>query len=262
MDDGVTRSRSRYHRKTGADARPPTGRPTTSRDQKHGNTQSPSRDGYGPAAQPSRYKSIRGQERQASPAAQAGAQDVPLRDDGYGTPAPERARLNGRSVKQAQSPPAISLPLQEHASSAETPSGELFPPMRPEPVKAPAQPVFRDGPPQSSRIKATKSVSELPIYDGDSDGGGGGCFGLFKRKRGDAAPAEKDHIARPARSENTPRTIKPGGRGAVPGTDIPESAVNASDRRVTVRLDDAERSFPVTPNTTLVEIIKRADNVL
>ena len=133
--------------------------------------------------------------------------------------------------------------------------------MRAEPVQAPPQRIRSDGPPQSSQIKATKSVSELPLYD-DIDDDRGGCFGLFKRKRDQTGPtSEKTPIARPSRVNNGPRTIKAGGGGVVPATDIPESAVNASNRHVTVRFDGHERSFPVTQLTTPVDIIKSAATI-
>ncbi|KAI7357866.1 hypothetical protein KC336_g22101, partial [Hortaea werneckii] len=195
------------------------------------------------------------------PAAQPGATEIPLREDGYGQPAakPEQAPLNGRSAKQSQSPPRAT---SSHPDTlTQTPSGELFPPIRAEPVQAPPQRIRSDGPPQSSQIKATKSVSELPLYE-DIDDNRGGCFGLFKRKRDQTVPtSEKTPIARPSRVNNGPRTIKAGGGGVVPATDIPESAVNANERHVTVRFDGHERSFPVTQLTTPVDIIKSAATV-
>ncbi|KAI6904134.1 hypothetical protein KC318_g6343 [Hortaea werneckii] len=250
-DEGIARSRSRYHRKNQPEGGIGSARPTTAEP----HTESPSR------SSPARYASRKGRQRHDSPAAQPGATDTPLREDGYGQPAakPEQAQLNGRSVKHSQSPPPATSSHPE--TLAQTPSGELFPPMRAEPVQAPPQRIRSDGPPQSSQIKATKSVSELPLYD-DIDDDRGGCFGLFKRKRNQTVPAsEKTPIARPSQVNKGPRTIKAGGGGVVPATDIPESAVNASDRHVTVRFDGHERSFPVTPLTTPVDIIKSAATV-
>ncbi|KAI7534784.1 hypothetical protein KC331_g12375 [Hortaea werneckii] len=250
-DEGIARSRSRYHRKNPPEGGIGSARPNTA----HTQTESPSR------SSPARYASRKGRQRHDSPAAQPGATETPLREDGYGQPAakPEQARLNGRSVKHSQSPPPATSSHPE--TLAQTPSGELFPPMRAEPVQAPPQRIRSDGPPQSSQIKATKSVSELPLYD-DIDDDRGGCFGLFKRKRHQTVPAsEKTPIARPSQVSKGPRTIKAGGGGVVPATDIPESAVNASDRHVTVRFDGHERSFPVTPLTTPVDIIKSAATV-
>ncbi|KAI7160343.1 hypothetical protein KC349_g3537 [Hortaea werneckii] len=250
-DEGIARSRSRYHRKNPPEGGIGSARPNTA----HAQTESPSR------SSPARYASRKGRQRHDSPAAQPGATETPLREDGYGQPAakPEQARLYGRSVKHSQSPPPATSSHPE--TLAQTPSGELFPPMRAEPVQAPPQRIRSDGPPQSSQIKATKSVSELPLYD-DIDDDRGGCFGLFKRKRHQTMPtSEKTPIARPSQVNKGPRTIKAGGGGVLPATDIPESAVNASDRHVTVRFDGHERSFPVTPLTTPVDIIKSAATV-
>ncbi|RMY88035.1 hypothetical protein D0861_05062 [Hortaea werneckii] len=251
VDDGIARSRSRYHRKNPPEAGIGSARPTTA----HTQPESPSR------SSPARYASRKGRQRHDSPAAQPGATEIPLREDGYGQPAakPEQAPLNGRSAKQSQSPPRAT---SSHPDTlTQTPSGELFPPIRAEPVQAPPQRIRSDGPPQSSQIKATKSVSELPLYE-DIDDNRGGCFGLFKRKRDQTVPtSEKTPIARPSRVNNGPRTIKAGGGGVVPATDIPESAVNANERHVTVRFDGHERSFPVTQLTTPVDIIKSAATV-
>ncbi|KAI7369289.1 hypothetical protein KC354_g2050 [Hortaea werneckii] len=251
VDDGIARSRSRYHRKNPPEGGIGCARPTTA----HTQTESPSR------SSPARYASRKGRQRHDSPAAQPGATEIPLREDGYGQPAakPEQAQLNDRSAKQSQSP---SRATSSHPDTlTQTPSGELFPPIRAEPVQAPPQRIRSDGPPQSSQIKATKSVSELPLYE-DIDDSRGGCFGLFKRKRDQTVPtSEKTPIARPSRVNNGPRTIKAGGGGVVPATDIPESAINASDRHVTVRFDGHERSFPVTQLTTPVDIIKSAATI-
>ncbi|RMY98662.1 hypothetical protein D0862_07473 [Hortaea werneckii] len=250
-DEGIARSRSRYHRKNQAEGGIGSARPTTA----EAPTESPSR------SSPARYASRKGRQRHDSPAAQPGATETPLREDGYGHPSakPQQAQLNGRSDKHSHSPPRATSMHPE--TLAQTPSGELFPPIRAEPVQAPPQRIRSDGPPQSSQIKATKSVSELPLYD-DIDDDRGGCFGLFKRKRHQTVPAsEKAPIARPSQVTKGRRTIKAGGGGVVPATDIPESAVNASDRHVTVRFDGHERSFPVTPQTTPVDIIKSAATV-
>ncbi|KAI6900593.1 hypothetical protein KC348_g16780, partial [Hortaea werneckii] len=250
-DEGIARSRSRYHRKNAAEGGIGSARPTTA----HTQTESPSR------SSPARYASRKGRQRHDSPPAQPGATEIPLREDGYGQPVatPEQTQLNGRSVKHSQSPPRAT---SSHPDTlTQTPSGELFPPMRAEPVQTPPQRIRSDGPPQSSQIKATKSVSELPLYD-DIDDDRGGCFGLFKRKRDQSVPtSEKTPIARPSRANNGPRAIRAGGGGVVPATDIPESAINASDRHVIVRFDGHERSFPVTQLTTPVDIIKSAATV-
>lgn len=100
-------------------------------------------------------------------------------------------------------------------------------------------------------------MSEFPVYD-DGDSSGGSCFGLFKRKRGDAT--EQTPIARPTAANNGARARKAGG-GGVAGREIPQSAVNASDRRVVVRFGDIERPFTITPSTTPVDVINSAATV-
>ena len=259
VDDGVARSRSRYHRRNVADSRPTTARPTTSRDQGQVDVGTwPPNKAQSPPHRAPRPVNRGVEGRYAGSPARAGAPDLRrLNSDGYGDEdgSNERARLNGPSVeRQAEPAHSPSLP-QMYASPASQPSGELFPPIRLEPTKSVEQPPRRDGPPVSSHIQATKSVSELPIYNEDEQRGGG-CFGLFKRKRSAASPApEKTPIARPS---DGPRTIMPGGGGVVPGTDAPVSAVNAGDRSVLVECGKTKRVFPVTPTTTPVDLIKSA----
>lgn len=102
----------------------------------------------------------------------------------------------------------------------------------------------------------------MPQYD-DEDATGGGCFGLFKRKRGETSPAsEKTPAARHA-SGSQPQAIKAGGiGGVVPGIDAPVSAVNAGDRRVLVECGKSKTIIPVTPTTTPVDLIKSAANCM
>ncbi|TGJ80813.1 hypothetical protein E0Z10_g7948 [Xylaria hypoxylon] len=54
---------------------------------------------------------------------------------------------------------------------------------------------------------------------------------------------------------NPPTHIEPGGKGIVPQTDAPTSAINAGDRSVVVRCRHNTFSLPVTPDTTTVDII-------
>ncbi|KAI0532834.1 hypothetical protein GGR58DRAFT_148412 [Xylaria digitata] len=54
---------------------------------------------------------------------------------------------------------------------------------------------------------------------------------------------------------NPPAHIEPGGKGIVPQTDAPTSAINAGDRSVAIRYRQHTFSLPVTPDTTTVDII-------
>ena len=266
-DDSVSRSKSRYRRKNaGATSPPPDAweqeqirvplRPQTSRDSPQ------KRDHEAPPVQGQRkpFEPEKNRDRTTSPTAQLGAQGLRrVRSEDVDSDAEDerRQRLYARySVKREQEPLSPPLPAKS-GFHGQQPSGELFPPPRPEPVKSVAKAVVVDGAPTSDKIRATKSMSALPKYSDDEDEGGG-CFGLFKRKRGEAAPqAEKTPIARPMTGREPP-TIKPGGGGVVPGTDAPISAVNAGDRKVLVECGKSKTIFPVTPTTTTVDIIKSA----
>lgn len=147
--------------------------------------------------------------------------------------------------------------LRGQNGSPASPTGDLFPTPKSQPVRPDTKPVISDGPPTSDQIRATKSMSALPHFS-DEDDAQAGCFGLFKRKRGEAAPpVEKRTISKPTPYEEPP-TIKPGGGGVVPGTDAPISAVNAGDRQVLVECGKSKTLFPVTPTTTSMDIIKSA----
>ncbi|KAI1391426.1 uncharacterized protein F4822DRAFT_185466 [Hypoxylon trugodes] len=56
-------------------------------------------------------------------------------------------------------------------------------------------------------------------------------------------------------SKMAPMGIEPGGRGIVPQTDAPHSAINAGDRNVAVRYRQHTLSLEVTPETTSDDII-------
>ncbi|CAK4018544.1 Hypothetical predicted protein [Lecanosticta acicola] len=163
----------------------------------------------------------------------------------------ERSRTRGGSSgpKGNDVPP----PLPPPPEPVPPPSGDLFPPMTP--VNQPKRP---DGPPQSGKIRATKSMSELPVHDSH---GNAGCFGgLFRRRRDELTPVPHDQVptTRPKTGGDAPTAIKMGGGGAVPGTDAPVSAINAGDRRVLVECGKSKALFPVTPTTTPVDLIKNA----
>ncbi|KAI5364949.1 Putative pleckstrin domain, PH-like domain superfamily, Ubiquitin-like domain superfamily [Septoria linicola] len=277
-DGDVARSKSRYHRKpNAAPASPPETRPASQEQHSEAPARyhskhrtSPLKPLYqeqvvqAPRLQPTRTISSENHSHArhaATPPAGLGAQDPrhfsssDERDSDaerrqQSRDRPSKSRHNDHPLPAAAGPPTLPLP-----ASPPPPSGEVYP--RPMEV---AEPVRRDGPPQSGQIKATPSMSELPQLNDETRG----CFGgLFKRKRGDAAAAtvDKDMIARPATAKHN-EPIRPGGGGVVPGIDAPKSAVNAGDRKVLVECQKSQRWFSVTPETTSVDIIKAAATVM
>lgn len=256
---GVTRSQSRYRRG-------PSGsggmRPATSGDQEH-ITIRPQSQRISPAkaafqTQPTyaptspRYSGL-DEHRQLTPPAQLGAQDsrrIRSQEMNWDDEEMRRQKLKERYSQRHSSP---------HGNSGtNTPTGELFPPAKPEPVRPAAKPVVLDGPPTSDQIRATRSMGQLPKYYEADDEETGGCFGFFKRKRGDVAPQGPKGSAPKPNDSREPVTIRPGGGGVVPGTDAPVSAINAGDRRVLVECGKSKSVFPVTQTTTSADVIKSA----
>ncbi|KAK8203583.1 hypothetical protein M8818_005232 [Zalaria obscura] len=97
------------------------------------------------------------------------------------------------------------------------------------------------------------------------EGDFGGCFGLFKRKRGQEISIQSEKVREAQgspRHSNEPSAIRPGGGGVVPGRDAPLSAVNAGDRKVLVQCNRQSIYLPVTPTTTSVDLINSAANCL
>lgn len=250
-EEGVVRSKSRYHRRPGTAAStpadtaqhspaPPQPEIPSRYHPKHG--QSPQRP---PQLRQTSSNTKHADERNVTPPAQPGAYDSANESD---PPAMNmgRSRLNrehSNELAHSRSPP----------TPPSGPTGELFPP--PRPVENP--PVRQDGPPQSGQIRATRSLTELPHYEEVETG----CFGgWFKRKRGDASPsgAANATIPRQRDSHGELLPIRPGGGGIVPGTDAPVSAVNAGDRMALVEFGKSKRVFPVTPTTTSLDIVKSA----
>ncbi|KAL1387286.1 hypothetical protein HDK64DRAFT_132997 [Phyllosticta capitalensis] len=88
------------------------------------------------------------------------------------------------------------------------------------------------------------------------------------RKRRDESPPQPVQVPEAPRSRQVsnepadPVTIKPGGGGVVPGLDAPVSAVNSGDRRVMVECNSQRILLPVTPDTTCMDLIRSAANVL
>jgi len=263
--DGVVRSKSRYHRKNTVSDH----RPATARNQEQRPTDTVTAWASAPhetvSAVGSQWRPQDSDQKiydagQASSPPQAGARDAwqPWSDGYASDPAIAKKQQPGESGANRNVPqlPVQYLRTPNAATLASQPSGELFPAWQ-DAVKPVAKTLHIDGPPTSDQIRATKSSSELPRYIDDDHGGG--CFGFFKRKRGEGSPgAEKDPIARPSQTPRGLQVIKPGGGGVVPGTDAPVSAVNAGDRRVLVECGTSKTVFPVTPSTTPVDIMKSA----
>nr|POE87450.1 altered inheritance rate of mitochondria protein 25 [Quercus suber] len=286
-ETGVLRSKSRYHRKHVADSRPGTAKSAT--------TAAHERSDSSNRAKPERYHSpgttatarplpSNHESRVASGSSAAHSRRVsspcaPGMTDGRPVASKEQdpdadgrhanSRYNKGRESGGQAVP-ISRPqppdIQPPPPAVPLPTGKLFPPPRPEPVKSTGKPMRADGPPTSGQIRATKSVSALPkAIDDDDDQEPAGCLSLFKRKRGDMSSSDmvkSEPIARPIAARNEPEGMKPGGGGVVPGMDAPVSAVNAGDRQVMVECGKTKRIFPVTPTTTPVDLIKSASIIM
>ncbi|KAK3117476.1 hypothetical protein LTR53_001163 [Teratosphaeriaceae sp. CCFEE 6253] len=251
-DNGPTRTRSRYHRKAnGASQRPAATAPrdegpvdATHRATSLSPTLHPAQPVSADAAQHRRTKSTakRYHERHASPPTQLGATDEREADvdaDGYGGKPTSAYDPNGLVASSADAPARRDARPALPASQL---SGELFPPPRPELERQATRPVTRDGPPASNKISATRSTTELlKLAEGDEERGAG-CFGLFKRKRGETSPGA---------SEKLPPTAKP-------LQDIPVSAVNSGDRRVLVECGKSSVVLPVTETTTAAKLLQSA----
>ncbi|KAF2725181.1 hypothetical protein K431DRAFT_281144 [Polychaeton citri CBS 116435] len=294
QDESVVRSKSRYRRKDSVGAP----RPSTAA---HSSGSSPqAMPASSPQTRPARYSSQKQsqplqhsastREQRSSPQSQPGAQDmrrVASNDRDYERDMERREQLKAQSgfkqqehhsngVVHSSSPPHATSPVaastkpppptkhapsQKPATAASPPhttTSDLFPPPR-----KPAAP--HDEAPKSENISATKTAVTQPRYEFDNDDeseGGGGCFGLFKRKRqSQPTVSEKVPIARPPTSKGN-RDIKIGGGGAVPGVDAPLSAVNAGDRRVIIQYNGRNITLPVTPTTTPIDLIKSSSTVM
>ncbi|KAF2140320.1 uncharacterized protein K452DRAFT_198472, partial [Aplosporella prunicola CBS 121167] len=88
----------------------------------------------------------------------------------------------------------------------------------------------------------------------------------FLRRRKEEEPAKSADVSGHGRqrqvSDDLPDTIRPGGGGVVPGIDAPISAVNAGDRRVLVECNRSRILLPVTPTTTVLDLIRSASTCL
>ncbi|KAI2466539.1 hypothetical protein F4781DRAFT_405521 [Annulohypoxylon bovei var. microspora] len=74
------------------------------------------------------------------------------------------------------------------------------------------------------------------------------------------SPTPSNTSIEPAKSFSA--YIEPGGRGVVPQTDAPQSAINAGDRNVAVRYRQHTLSLEVTPETTTDDIIEETSNMI
>ena len=279
-DDGIARSKSRYRRKQVNSAGSPPDTAHVDMHQQQTGTparyhskhrQSPLNTLYKEQvvqapAQGHRTSSNtrRGERNDISPPPQLGAQDRRNIDSGGASSGSysdglQRSRTrDGSNHRQDGSSVPPPLPPPPEPSAVPSPTGELFPPMTPAPEM-----VRHDGPPQSGNIRATKSMSQLPVYEDDERAG---CFGgLFRRKREEhtsetrAESQETVTAARPKTAKDgPPMAIMAGGGGVVPGTDAPVSAINAGDRHVLVECGKSKAFFPVTPTTTPIDLIKSA----
>lgn len=244
-NDAISRSRSRYRRKPGAADRASDQRLPSQQHQSelpsryHSKRQSPMNTLY-------QEQVVRSPPRMHREPSSGGKQHDSREVTPPAAPGAVDERTRGKEPSQPHQSRSVSPPEIE-------PAGHLSIP--PEPVE---QPVRGDGPPQSGQIRATKSMSELPVMN-DEDAG---CFsGFFKRKQaapGDAEADSKAPVQRPKTAKDGPQTIRPGGGGIVPGIDAPISAVNSGDRQVMVECGISKRSFAVTPETTSVDILKSA----
>ncbi|KAI9760664.1 MAG: hypothetical protein M4579_001528 [Chaenotheca gracillima] len=92
-------------------------------------------------------------------------------------------------------------------------------------------------------------------------------FGFFSRRKqskplSQIAPRQDERKASSKAPSDAPRGIEPGGGGIVPGTDAPISAVNAGERRVKIKCNDAFINLPVLPETTSSDLIYSTTNCL
>ncbi|KAI1335209.1 hypothetical protein F5Y15DRAFT_254226 [Xylariaceae sp. FL0016] len=87
-----------------------------------------------------------------------------------------------------------------------------------------------------------------------------------RKNRDESSPTSPSTSVENARSPLSPMAepqkqfIEPGGKGIVPQTDAPISAVNGSDRNVTVRCRHHTFALEVTPETTPIDILFQTSN--
>ena len=271
--EGIARSKSRYHRKPGSSAGPlPSAvRPylelqgdIPARNQRY---TSPSqsttprnpvpivRDQPLLQQHPTRYDSEGYSQTRASPR----DEPVPLTRErvqtgelNYPTGTDPTQRTNPNyDASRNQKPVPVSSIAKPQPPPERIPPRELFP--SPQPTDRSTRP---QGSPRPNRLQPKKSRKDLREDDDDEDDGG--CFGLFKRKRGEPITpvVEKTSISGPMLLKAEPPPVKT--EPIVRGTDAPVSAVNAGDRHVLVEFGRTKTVFPVTPSTTPIDLISNA----
>ncbi|KAE9364464.1 hypothetical protein N431DRAFT_421467 [Stipitochalara longipes BDJ] len=93
---------------------------------------------------------------------------------------------------------------------------------------------------------------------------------FFSRKRAQTTTSPPPTVKREAegallsttKSNEAPRGIEQGGGGIVPQLDAPISASNSGERRVLIRCKQSSINLPITPETTPVDIIHSAANIM
>ncbi|KXT01463.1 hypothetical protein AC578_9527 [Pseudocercospora eumusae] len=243
----LARSKSRYRRKQGAAERA-SDQSAASQQQQH------------PSELPSRYHSKRQSPNfavykeqivQSPPRAHRSTSSSGNDNARYETPPVAIAAVDERFAGQGRTEQSPLLSPPEPALV-----GDLFPPAKPA-----EEPVRGDGPPQSGQIRATKSLTELPLMDDDSVG----CFGgMFRRKQAaPPVPETANLVQRPKTAKDGEQAIRPGGGGIVPLYDAPLSAVNSGGRQdVIVECGTSNRLFAVEQDTTCTDILKSAATVM
>lgn len=183
-DEGIGRSRSRYHK-----TRP--GAP-------HAQEQPHSEPTNDAPIFPTRSRSTRGSRgRDGSRDAEAGALDSG--DDGYGS-----MRSQYKSLEQSKSPPREDFMARARAQA-------------PTQIRAKVENFIPDQ--EEGEVSAEETA---------------GCFGIFGRKKKKNQNSTRNAVAKPLNSRpavsqsDGPTGIRPGGRGIVPMTDAPISALNGA----------------------------------
>ncbi|EPE33804.1 Ubiquitin-like protein [Glarea lozoyensis ATCC 20868] len=126
-----------------------------------------------------------------------------------------------------------------------------------------------------SRKRATSKVAP-PRTSRSGSGSGSGTLSATRtrsieappkelKKARNASPPSRRVVREPHRLDQPlapEQMIQEGGGGIVPQTDAPISASNAGERRVLIRCKQSSINLPVTPETTPVDLIYSAANIM
>ncbi|KAI4731933.1 hypothetical protein E4T49_00056 [Aureobasidium sp. EXF-10728] len=202
-------------------------RPAAAHTQEHSPVPEPTHDA---PILPTRSRSTRDSRgRDASRDAEAGAFDSG--DDGYGS-----MRSQPKSLEQSKPPPREDIMAIARAQA-------------PTQIRAKVENYIPDQ--EEGEVSAEETA---------------GCFGMFGRKKKKTKTAATPLNARPAVTKpDEPPVIRPGGRGIVPMTDAPLSALNGApegSRRVRVECNGKFIDLPVEPTTSAADLIASAANCL